>query len=792
MARFLILILSAGVFLRPAAGFPQKADTGTISGYVYDQASGEALIGANVFLAGTTIGGSSNVSGYFVITGIPQGTYTIEARYIGYKPFSREIHINAGETHKLRIDLEQSIINMQTVVVTADSGRISERLFNKPVSQLEMDARALNRIPQIAEADLLRSLQTLPGILPVSDYSSALYIRGGTPDQNLYLLDGADVYNPEHAFGLFSTFNTDAIKKVEVSKGGFGAEHGGRLSSVLNVTNLDGNRNRAEGVVAISLLSAKSTLQFPLGDFGSLSGSLRRTYFDKTVGKAIDDIPEYYFYDGNIKAFIDIDHANKLTISGFGGQDNLDVIFNPDADNSAGFNYVWGNRTGSVRWTHLFSPRLFMNMLVTGSRFASDFGFTESIEVSEYNTISDITVKGDFEFHGSEKLIARFGLEQKTLRTVYQHGFPGGRVDVRSRSRHTALYGTLNWRPSPLWDVRAGVRGNYFSSDSTFLDFSPRFSAKYRLTETTNLKFASGRYFQYLHRIPRPFFADIWTTSNKYQSQSRSDHFIFGFEQEIAEQYSLEIETYYKSYRNLFSFNYFLITEIEPGGYENNEPVYTTTDGLFNRGDGFSRGLELLLRRDTGAITGWIGYALARTEYTVDGINQGRSYPPRHDRTSTVNIVANIDIKNALRELRGAGFQPDKSSWQLGLNFVYSSGQPITLPSSAYTANATPDYDGSGGFGNGPTGNASFQLYPTTINAYRLPPYARLDLSITWRRSFGSWSMTPYLQIYNIGNRKNVWFVLFEDESTEEQIVQNARPFNMLPLLPTFGISFHF
>ncbi len=791
MKRFFCFLMITAAMLQSAAGRAQKAATGTISGYVYDRASGEALIGANVFLAGTSIGSSSNVSGYFVITNIPAGDYTLEAHYIGYKPYSLPISVAAGELHKLRIELEQGIINMQTVVVTADSGRISERLFKKPVSQLEMDARALNRIPQIAEADLLRSLQTLPGILPVSDYSSALYIRGGTPDQNLYLLDGADVYNPEHAFGLFSTFNTDAIKKVEVSKGGFGAEHGGRLSSVLNVTNLDGNRNQAEGVVAISLLSAKSTLQFPLGEFGSLSGSLRRTYFDKTVGKAIDDIPEYYFYDGNIKAFIDINHANKLTISGFGGQDNLDVTFNPDADNSAGFNYDWGNRTGSIRWTHLFSPRLFMNLLVTGSRFASDFGFTESIEVSEYNTISDITVKGDFEFHRSESVIAQFGFEQKNLRTVYQHGFPGGRVDVGARSRHSAFYGKLNWRPSPLWDIEAGARLNLFSSDSSFRDISPRFAMKYRLTETTNLKAATGRYFQYLHRIPRPFFADIWTTSNKYQSQSRSDHFILGFEQEIAERYSLEIEAYYKNYRNLFSFNYFLITEIEPGRYENNEPVYTTTEGLFNRGDGFSRGLEILLRRDTGAITGWIGYALARTEYTVDGINQGQSFPPRHDRTSTINIVANIDIKNAVREMRGQGFQPDKSSWQLGVNFVYSSGQPITLPSSAYTANATPDFSGTGNFGNGFGGN-SFQLYPTTINAYRLPPYARLDLSITWRRDFGSWSMVPYLQIYNIGNRKNVWFVLFEDESTEDKIVQNARAFNMLPLLPTFGISFHF
>ena len=268
-----------------------------------------------------------------------------------------------------------------------------ERLFQQPVSSIALSPRQINSLPQVAEADLLRSLQSLPGILPLSDFSSALYIRGGTPDQNLYLIDGTDVYNPEHAFGIFSTFNTDAIKYVELYKGGFGAEYGGRLSSILDVTHLDGNREEFEGSAAISLLSAKTTLQMPLGQVGSLSGSLRRTYFDQTVARTLDDVPDYYFYDGNVKAYLELDANNKLTLSGYGGRDFLDVTFNPDANDDVSLQADWGNKTGSARWTRVFSPQLFGNFWVTGSRFTSDFSLEEA-DIAERNQVTDVTLKG--------------------------------------------------------------------------------------------------------------------------------------------------------------------------------------------------------------------------------------------------------------------------------------------------------------------------------------------------------------------------------------------------------------
>jgi len=341
----------------------QTNRTATVSGFIYDASNGEALIGANVFIENTLIGSSTNLNGYYVIPKIPVGESILIVDYIGYKQFKRKLILTPGDTKVVTVSLEVGNIQMEKVVVTGEVLTTSEKLFRKPISKIELTPREIKQMPQVAEADLLRALQMLPGILPVSDFSSALYVRGGTPDQNLHLIDGTDVYNPEHAFGLFSTFNTDAIKKVELSKGGFGAQYGGRLSSILNVTNLDGNREEFEGTGSISLLSAKTTVQMPIGNIGSLSGSFRRTYFDKTIAKAIDDVPNYYFYDGNVKAFFDINDKNKLTISGYGGEDVLDLTFNNNSSEDVGFNYDWGNTTGSVRWTRVISPRLFANFL---------------------------------------------------------------------------------------------------------------------------------------------------------------------------------------------------------------------------------------------------------------------------------------------------------------------------------------------------------------------------------------------------------------------------------------------
>jgi hypothetical protein len=771
----LVLVLSLSTVLPALAG--------SVSGFVRDAADGEAMISASVYLEEIELGGTSNISGYYVIPGIPAGTYTLVTSFIGYATTRRSFEVGEGDDVKIDLDLQAEAVGIDEVVVRADSVRTAVKLFRKPVSEIKLTGRQISQIPQVAEADLLRSLQTLPGILPLSDFSSALYVRGGTPDQNLYMIDGTDVYNPEHAFGLFSTFNSDAIKQVELSKGGFGADYGGRLSSILDVTNLDGNREEFEGTAAISLLSAKTTLQMPLGQRGSLSGSARRTYFDQTVGRSLDDIPDYYFYDGNIKAYIELNDNNKLTLSGYGGRDFLDIIFNESADNDTGISTDWGNKTGSVRWTRVFSPRVFGNFWITGSRFTSDFTF-EEIDIFERNLVTDLTVKGNFEYIHSSALTGKFGFEQKNLHVKFRQDFPGGLVDVDTRPEQYTLYGLGNWRPNSFWDIEAGLRYNIFASERTFHNLAPRLALKYRLTETTSLKGAAGVYYQYLHRIPRFIATDIWTTSNDFQDASKSVHLIFGAQREVAGNYQLEVETYYKTYSDIYAFNQTFLTELEETSFNAaNEPIFASTRGIFNSGKGASLGIEALLRKDSGAISGWLGYSLARTEYEFPTINLGRDFFPRHDRTSTVNLVGNIDIKNSWRKLRGRPKGPDRGRWTFGINAVYSTGQPFTEPGSGYFAR--PDRGRFDQFGN-PDFNLAYA--PTKINNIRLPHYARLDLSLTYKRQFKNWSIAPYIQFFNAGNRKNVWFVDYDFSNG----VPDVDTTNMFPLLPTIGVNLEF
>ncbi|MFQ5637945.1 MAG: TonB-dependent receptor plug domain-containing protein, partial [bacterium] len=468
---------------------------------------------------------------------------------------------------------------------------------------------------------------------------------------------------------------------------------------------------------------------------------------------------------------------NKITISGYGGEDVLDLVFNDNASDEAGFNYDWGNRTGSLRWTRVFSPQLFANFWLTGSRFNSDFDFGDTIDFTEKNFVSDLTFKANFEYYPSEKLRTNFGIEHKNLHLIFHEEFPGGRIDIDTKPKHSVAFIENSWQPSERWEFEVGVRVNNFNSEKNFSKVAPRFSTKFRLSQTSNIKLAVGRYYQFLHRVTRAFIADIWTVSNNFQNESSSNHFILGFQKNLAGTVQLEIEGFYKSYQDIYSFNQNVGTGIRATDFENGDAVYSDTQGLFDRGDGHSFGVELLLRKDTGVITGWLGYSFARTKYEIDGINQGNEFPPRHDRRSVLNLVGNIDIKNLKRKLQGKSPIRHRSNWKLGFTLVHSSGQPITTPGSIYFTNTLPDRDA-----------IASELFPSAINNFRLPAYVRMDVSLTYEKHFRGWSIFPYLQIFNIGNRKNVWFLDYEIQNG----VQTLDPQHMFPLLPSIGVKFKY
>lgn len=755
----------------------------SVSGFVTDKNTGEGLIGANVFIKSIHRGAVTNVSGYYVIPQLKAGVYEVTVSYVGYKVLKTKITVKDIEEKELDVKLEQTEIQGNEIVVRADSTKTIEKLFNKPVSKIELTPTEISHIPRVIEADLLRTLQTLPGIVPLSDFSSAIYVRGGTPDQNLFMVDGTDVYNPEHAFGLFSTFNTDAIKKVEIYKGGFGAEYGGRLSSVLNITNNDGNRNNFEGKASLSLLSISSTFSTPIGSLGSFSGSIRRTYIDQTLAKWINDVPDYYFIDGNAKAFIDLNKSNKLIISYFGSRDVLNFVLDKSRQESLGFDYVWGNSTGSINWRTVITPSLFGNFWITASKFKSTFDFSD-LSINEVNEINDLTFKGNLDFFYNENLNFKFGFEQKNVSGGLKQNFPSGLVDVWKTRKIYSLYFSTKWNPSILWDIEAGIRGDYFESDVIFKNLDPRLTVKYRLSEQSNLKFSTGIFHQYANRIPRLFFISIWTTADQYVSGSSSRHVILGYERALGDRIQLEIETYFKDYKDIYTYNQTFLADVEPEEYtSDNFPIYRNQKGLFNHGNGYSYGLEFLLRKEAGAISGWISYAYSKTLLTFDGINQEKSFEPRHDRTHAINIVANIDMNNFIRELNNEPFvHPDKR-WTLGLNFTFFSGQPITLPSSVYLVNQLPDWLGN---------KNAIALYPSTINSFNLPYYSRFDISLTYDIDYEGWSLSPYLQVFNLFNRKNVWFIQYKNEIKDNNVHQEIENVNMFPILPSIGVSVKF
>jgi CarboxypepD_reg-like domain/TonB-dependent Receptor Plug Domain/TonB dependent receptor-like, beta-barrel len=786
----LILFILTGTIFRLSA---QAIKTSTVSGFVYDKSTGETLIGANVslFSKGGTTGTSTNNNGYFVISDAPVGKDTISVSYIGYNSSKIIIIVGQKSLRPLKFYLSQSSINVGEVVVTGNTIDAAQRAFDRPISTINLSSQEINAIPKVVEADLLRALQSTPGITALSDFSSAIYVRGGTPDQNLYLIDGAEIYDPEHAFGIFSSFNTDAIKEVEISKGGFGPQYDDRLSAVIDVIDNDGDRNSFRGTFDLSLIAANLTLQMPLGSLGSISGSFRRTYIDQTIAKWDSDVPPYYFLDGNLKAFLQLSDEDVLTLSYFGSSDNLNFQTQQGNSQSPSILLTWGNTLGSANWKHLFNNKLFSSLYATYSGFHSNFSSINGVtNITETNPLNDYTAREALTYYASNELTMEAGGEYKSVNLSYNRNSNSGFIDLSRNTQEASSYINFDWQPNNLWEVDAGLRFEHFHSDTAYTHFDPRLSAKYKLTDHSSLKFAAGIYHQYMEAVERPFAPDVWLPSDKNIYDSQAGHLILGYEQQIGDLLDLDVETYYKNYKNIYVFNYNENAETSPSYYTSDGiPVYSSSADVFSRGNEKSYGLEILLRKDVGAVTGWIGYSLSKSKDTFDGINQGNSFVPQQSRTSIVNFVLNGNVNSIFSGRWNE--QPPKSSsnWIFGLNFIFTSGQPITLPSSVYFVNALPAWDDYSASGKK---LPSYELYPGTIDSYKLPDYIRLDLSITWLKDFGSWSLAPYLQIFNIGNRKNVWFINYSSTAQDGSIVQDVTIENQLPFLPSIGVTVKF
>ncbi|RPH99137.1 MAG: TonB-dependent receptor, partial [Calditrichaeota bacterium] len=524
---------------------------GTVNGFVRDASNGEPLPYVNVFLQNTQIGTTTNEKGYYVINRIPPGEYRVIFSMMGYGRHEETVEITSNAAVKVNASLPPSVLELEGVVKTAERERFVREV---EISTTTLSARQMRSLPSFAETDLFRTLQLLPGVVSRSDFSSQLYVRGGSPDQNLVLLDGVTVYNPFHLLGLFSMFNTDAVKEVEFITGGFPAEFGGRLSSVLNIVNNEGNSKEFHGRVNISLPSAHATLEGPIPR-GSYLVSARRTYFDQIFKNTRYDFP-YYFYDLQGKVNIDLGGNHRLTLSGYYGNDKLDYdVTSEEEDFQVAIDWLWGNRTASLNWRWLIHPNLFSEVLLTRSNFALDLDLElvgDNIAALKLkNGIQDYSIKSDLNYFGLPGHSIKFGVSQTWYDFLYSfHIDQTPLFNYTNKPALFALYMQDQWQMNNLWSIRAGVRvENYDLGSRTRI--SPRFGAKYHLFPNFAIKGSFGIYHQFLTTAASDnqnfSFIDLWFPLSQKYKPLGAIHYVAGFEWWLPGDLILTCEGYYKT-----------------------------------------------------------------------------------------------------------------------------------------------------------------------------------------------------------------------------------------------------
>jgi len=770
----------------------KKIRHNTLKGFVRDAQNGETIPYTNVIIEGLYIGDAADENGYYVIPNIPDGNFKIKAMMLGYTAPQQEMHFAGGEIITFDFQLTPSVLMGETVIKTAEREKFENQI---ELSNVQLLPRDIQTAPALVEADLFRALQTLPGVTTQSDFSSALYIRGGNPSENIILLDDVRIYNPYHLGGVFSTFNTDAIKSVDISLGGFPTRYGNAVSSVISVTNKDGNNQQFHGKGSVSLLSSRLLLEGPIPK-GSFLISGRRTYFDVLYNTFIrgnmadsDFNFPYYFYDFNGKVNYSFSPNTKITLSGFYGDDILHVeedVYNYN-DGTGRFSKTneitdirFGNFATALKWQYIFNPKLFSEFLFTRSRFrvkytgdyADEYGRAEDL-------IQDYAVNGDMTWFMSEKHEVKLGLQYQQLRFKIFLKFNEYKLmDYQRESQFYSSYIQDDWKISPLFNIQSGVRLTYYNLGDYFRA-DPRIGARYRLQDNINLKASFGVYHQYFYTFnPEDIdflsylrLLDLWFPIDQRYKPVRANHYIAGIEYLFHnDEYMLSAEAYYKDYDDLLDLN-------ELGDKGENDDFLT--------GWGHAAGMEFLLRKQYGKLTGWVGYTLAWTRKTIetgrpsDFIEGAKfkkeyiSYYPNYDRRHSLTLVAGYKVSDR---------------WQLGSRLTFATGFPETPTigwKNNYMINDEP---------------YSVTAYPIPVKAdkasQRYPNYFRFDVSVSRDYQFKHWSMQPFLQIINLSNNKNIFMYNYDlDSKTDSDgklLPPTRQGIGMFPFVPTIGVNFEF
>ena len=767
-----------------------KAQTSIISGFVSDSSSGEALIGANVFLRETGQGMATDVNGYYIIQDIVSGNYTLMVSYIGFDMYKQKTRLSDGESKKVNINLVEQVVQLTEIEVTAEK---LQRRNNIQPSKINLSPRMMKAAPALAEPDLFRTIQALPGVLTTSEFSTGLVIRGGNTDQNLIMLDGITVYNPSHLGGVFSNFIVDGVKEAELIKGAYNAEYGGRLSAVLNVISREGNKNEFKGKVNLSLLSAQTTLEGPFYK-GAWVLSGRRTYFDLVLPKVLPDninvnIPPYYFYDIQSHVFSDITSKDRISLSYYSGID--DLLFD-----TFGLDGQWGNNTVSGHYRRVFSERLVGNILIANSRFFTEFGLGGDNGLVSYNEIDDKTLSANFSWFKSSNSTLKFGAQLKKLGFEYTNKFQNStQFQIKTEPLEFAQYIKLKYKPNDLFIIEPGLRLNLYDvyPDSLFPDL--RLGLKYIITDNRYLNFSVGNYHQFISTFQddfNPSILDNWIAADTSVSPGKSMQVVLGYEEYIKNMYKIQVEGYYKDLKNLLTYEEKRSTTDAQVSDESLANIVTPADG-------YAYGFELFGQKMSGKLSGWVAYTFSVSRKIMNSFyaESEQEYYTNWDRTHAFSALGNYQFNK---------------KWEMNWRFALQSGQAFT-PILGYYIQKFPE-----------SPEEVFRTIPGTRNSSRYEPYSRLDVGVVYHAKIGKTNVDFFFQIINILNRSNTFRKIYSlgspfngldddgdwveedhddngngrpdpgetnvDESDEGRI--NEKSIGLFPIIPTFGFTWDF
>ena len=744
----------------------------TLNGTVKDKKTGETLIGVAVYvkeISGT--GTSSNEYGFYSLT-LPQGKYHVISNYVGYKADTVVVNLTADT--KLDRSLSENTSQLKEVVVS--NKRKDDNLRKTEIGVEKLDIKEIEKIPIIfGEKDILKTIQLLPGVKSAGEGNSGFFVRGGSADQNLILLDEAPVYNASHLLGFFSTFNSDALKDVSIIKGNSPAQYGGRLSSVLDVKMKEGNNQGYNVTGGLGLISSRLSVEGPIQkDKSSFIVSGRRTYADVFL-KATDDFKDnsLYFYDLNAKANYRINEKNRIYASGYFGRDVLGF-----GDN---FGIDWGNTTATVRWNSIISPKLFSNTSFIYSNY--DYNIKINSGGTDFNInsqIKDWNLKQEFQFFPNAKNSWRFGFNS-IHHNITPSRFEGDNITAEEKesrySLENAVFANNTMKLSNKFTLDYGLRFSFYTilggdthniydkgtlTDSvvlesgdfgkTYYNLEPRMQFSYLLNDVSSIKGGYARNTQHLHLLSNSTSStptDQWIGNSYNIKPEISDQMSIGYFRNFSNnRFQFSVEGYYKHMQNQVDYK---------DGADINSAPDIERELLY--GIGRAYGVELLLKKTEGKFTGWVGYTLSKTERKIDGINNNEWYAARQDRTHDLSVVGMYQLTKR---------------WSLSGLFVYNTGNAVTFPSGKYNVGGNTTY------------------YYTERNGYRMPAYHRFDIGATYtkphkKRFESSWNFS----VYNVYGRENAYTITFEDhpdDPTRTRAIQTS----LFRWVPSITYNFKF